>query len=151
MVKTFKGNVSDSVANFIVCLCDNLYDCDYDIPVELHVEKERMKYVRYCDKNNIELFGTAQYIPSEVWALPMVDTMKNNDITAYDANYQYIVNVFCKDAFDGKINLKSMRKALLDVFNKAKNIGAIVAIPSNVGTLAREIIDKSGVDVEIWQ
>lgn len=151
MVNTIKGNISDSDANFIVCLCDNSYDFDYDIPVDLHVDKERMKYIRHCEKNNIELFGTAQYIPSEVWALPMVDTMKNNDVTAYDANYQYIVNVFCKDAFDGKINLKSMRKAFTDVLNKAKNINAVVAIHSNVGTIAREMIDKSGVDVEIWQ
>ena len=110
-----------------------------------------MKYVRHCDRNNIELLGTAQYIPSEVWALTMVDTMRNNDVTAYDVNYQYIVNVFCKDAFDEKINLKSMRKALADVLNKAKNINAVVAIPAKIGNPAREMIDLSGIDVEIWQ
>lgn len=151
MVKTFKGNVSDSVANFIVCLCDNSYDFDYDFPVLLHVDKERMKYIRHCDKNNIELFGKAQYIPSEVWALTMVDTMKNNNVTEYDANYQYIVNMFCKDAFDGKINPKFVKRAFIDILDKAKSIKATVAIPRKIESFVRDMIDKSDVDVEIWQ
>ena len=150
MTKFIKGNLFDSKANFVVCLCDNLYDSEYDMPY-LHVDKERMKYIKHCNKNNLELLGTTQYVPSEVWALPMVDTLKNNNIIEFDNNYQYIANVFCKNAYDNKINVKLMRKAFSDVLNQAKSLGANVAIPSELRTLTDKMIDQSGVDVEVWQ
>lgn len=150
MVSVIKGNLFDSKANFIVCPCDNLYDSEYDMPF-FHVDKERMKYIKHCSKNNIELLGTAQYVPSEVWALPMVDTLKNNNITAFDNNYQYIVNMFCQNAYDNKIDTKFMKKAFSDILSKAKELNATVAVPKIIGTLANKMIDQSGIDVEVWQ
>ena len=156
MIKTINGNIFNSNANFIInemdcqgILNDNLTQLD-DSP---HIERECMKYIRYCNKNHIEILGSAQFIPIEVWALNMVDTMKNNNVIDYDTNYQYIVNLFCKHTSDEgiKMNRNAVRKALENIFEKAKSIGASVAVPYSIGNFVNEIVNKYDVDVEIWR
>ena len=170
MIKIVDGNLFDSKANFIVhqVNCQGVMCSDVARQVEEmfpHVGAEYRKYIRYCKKNHIELLGTAQYVPNEVWALTMIDTMKNNNVFDYDTNYQYIVNLFGQSIYDEELqtNLKAMKKALMDVCEKAENIGATVAIPYNIGScrgganwddvymIIKKVFEQSSVDIEIWR
>lgn len=170
MIKIVEGNIFDSKANFIVhqTNCQGVMGSGVALQVAErfpHVEKEYMKYVRYCKKNHIEPLGTVQYVPNEVWALIMVDTMKNNNVIAFDTNYQYIVNLFGQSTFGEGLHtdLKALKKALMDVREKAEKIGATVAMPYKIGscrggakwddvyTIIKKVFEKSSVDVEIWR
>lgn len=157
MITNINGNILDSKANFIVHNV-NSFSLDSDIASQIierypHIEKEYLKYLRYCNKNHYDIIGSVQYIPNEPWALIMVDTMKNNNVIDYDTNYQYIVNMFCESTTDEgiKTNQKAMRKAFESILEKAKDIGATVAVPENIGNFVREIIDKYDVEVEVWR
>lgn len=158
MIKNFDGNIFDSNANFIV----NPVNCSGSMDSKLatkikeyypHVEREYLKYLRSFNKSSTSPLGTAQYIPVDIWALTMTDTIKNNDIIAYDTKYQYIVNVFCADMTDNgfKIDSNALRNALADVRDKAQNIGATVFIPRQIdNNVINKIFDDSGVDVSVW-
>ena len=157
MITNINGNILDSKANFIVHKV-NSFSLDSNIASQIverygHIEKEYLKYLRYCNKNYYDIIGSAQFVPVEPWALIMIDTMKNNNVINYDANYQYIVNMFCESASDEgiKTNQKALKKAFESILEKAKDIGATVAIPENVGKFVREIIDKYDVEVEVWR
>ena len=157
MITNINGNILDSKANFIVHKV-NSFSLDSDIASQIverypHIEKEYLKYLRYCNKNHYDIIGSTQYIPNEPWALIMVDTMKNNNVIDYDTNYQYIVNMFCESTTDEgiKTNQKAMRNAFESILEKAKDIGATVAVPENIGNFVREIIDKYDVEVEVWR
>ena len=157
MIKTINGNIFNSNANFIVCemncqgiIDDNMIVISEEFP---HVEKEYMKYIRYCKKNHVEILGSVQYVPTEIWALNMVDTMKNNNIIDYDTNYQYIVNMFCKNMSDEGIkrNSNAVKESMSKIFNNAEMIGATVAVPYSIGNFVHDIANKYHVDVEIWR
>lgn len=168
MIKIINGNLFDSKANFIVhqTNCQGVMGSGVAAQVaELypHVETEYRKYLRYCKKNKIKALGTVQYVPLESWAMVMVDTMKNDNVIAYDKNYQYIVNLFGQDNYGmGKLHtdLKAVKKAFIDIKEKAKEIGATVAMPYQIGSfrggadwndvygIIQEVFGKE-VDVEI--
>lgn len=166
MIKIINGNLFDSKANFIVhqTNCQGVMGSGVAAQVAdkfSHVETEYRKYLRYCKKNKVKALGTAQYVPLESWAVIMVDTMKNNNVIAYDKNYQYIVNLFGQDNYGmGELhtNLKAMKKAFIDIKEKAKEIGATVAIGSfrggadweDVYSIIQEVFGEE-VDVEIWR
>lgn len=170
MISIVEGNIFDSNANFIVHQVNCLGIMGSGIASQVeerfpHVGSEYRKYLRNCKKNNINALGTVQYVPTEVWALPLVDTMKNDNVTAYDTNYQYIVNLFGQ-AYIGEglqTDLRAVKKALIDIRDKAWNIGATVAIPwkmssnrgganwENVYTIIKKTFENSDVDVEIWR
>lgn len=157
MITNINGNILDSKANFIVHKV-NSFSLDSNIASQIverygHIEKEYLKYLRYCNKNHYEIVGTAQYVPVQPWALIMIDTMRNNNVIDYDTNYQYIVNMFCETSSDEGVrtNQKAIKEAFENILKTAKNIGATVAIPENVGSFVREIIAKYDVDVEIWR
>lgn len=168
MIKIVDKNLFDSNANFLIhqTNCQGVMGSGVALQVANnfpHVEHEYMKYLRYCKKNNINPLGTAQYVPVDTWAMVMVNTMTNNDIMAYDSQYQYIVNLFGQDDFGmGKqqTNLKAMEKAFNDIYKKAKKINATVAMPYKIGSyrggadwnVVYSMIQRvfgDGVDVEI--
>ena len=171
MIKIIDGNIFDSKANFIVhqVNCQSVMGSGVALQVAEkypHVEKEYLKYLRHCNKNKIEPLGTAQYVPTEYWALYMMDTVKNDNITAYDTNYQYIVNLFGQKDYGVGIqqtSLKAFKNALIDIREKAKKIGATVAMPYKIGSMRggadwnevysiiKNVFEKSNVDVEIWR
>lgn len=142
MIKIINGNLFDSKANFIVhqVNCQGVMSSGVAAQVAEcypHVEIEYRKYLRYCKKNKIEPLGTSQYVPSKSWALIMVNTMKNNNVIAYDKNYQYIINLFGQNGYGlGELHtdLKAMEKAFIDIKEKAKEIGATVAMPYCIGS-----------------
>lgn len=170
MIKIVDGNLFDSNANFIVhqVNCQSIMGSGVALQVKErfpHVETEYRKYLNYCRKNKIQPLGTAQYVPTEFWALVMVDTMKNDNVTAFDTNYQYIVNLFGQDTIGADVNtdLEAMKKAFIDIRDKAQKIGATVAMPYRIGScrggekwenvyaVIKNVFGKSNVNVEIWR
>lgn len=170
MIKIIKGNLFDSKANFIChsCNCQGVMGSGVAAQVAdrfPHVETEYRKYLRYCKKNNTKALGTVQYVPSESWAFPMIDTMKNDNVIAYDTDYQYIVNLFGQDNYGmGELHtdIKAIKKAFIDIKKKAMKIGATVAMPYNIGSFRGgadwndvyniiESVFGKDVDVEIWR
>lgn len=170
MIKIINGNLFDSNANFIVHQVNAQGVMGSGVALQVaeqfpHVKKDYIRYVNYCNKNGIDPLGTVQYVPNEVWALTMVDTMKNNNIIAFDNNYQYIVNLFGqRDYGEGlHTDLKFMKKAFIDIREKANKIGATVAMPYKIGScrggadwndvykIIKDVFEKSNVNVEIWQ
>lgn len=142
MIKIINGNIFESKANFIVhqTNCQGVMDSGVAAQVAEfypHVEKEYRKYLRYCKKNKITVLGTVQYVPIESWAVIMTDTMKNDNVIAYDTNYQYIVNLFGRNQYglgDRYTDMAEMKRAFIDIKEKAKKINATVAIPYRIGS-----------------
>lgn len=170
MVRIIDGNIFDSDANFIVNYCNNMGVIDSEMSYQVsdafpHVEKEYMRYIKYYSNNNSKLSGSVQYVPTEIWAMNMVDTIKNNNVEAYDTNYQYVVNVFCQEVSDYKVHtdLNAMKKAFADIRDKASKIGATVAIPyetegyrndtswNNLYNIVKKVFEQSDVNAEIWR
>lgn len=170
MIKIIDGNLFDSKANFVVHQTNCASVMGSGVAKQVadifpHVEKEYLRYLKHCKKEGIDPLGTAQYVPIDSWALVMCDTMKNNKIEAYDKEYQYIINMFGQRGFGKGLqtDLKAVRRAFIDIRNKAKEIGATVAMPYKIGSfrggadwsdvynIIKEVFEKSGVDVEIWR
>lgn len=171
MIKNVSGNIFESDANFILCNANYQGLMNSGIAIQVsdnyfHIEKELRKYINHYNKADVDIFGSVQYVPTEIWAIGMVDTIKNNDVIDYDSNYQYIVNMFFQeDCGHGKqhTDLKAFKKALLDVRDKSEKIKATVAIPYKLGchktsaqwediyTIIKKVFEKSNVDVEIWR
>lgn len=62
------------------------------------VETECRKYVRKHTKEHHQTLGTVQFVPTEVWAVGLTDTMKtNNQITMYGNDFAYVANIFIKE------------------------------------------------------
>ena len=130
MIKTSNERLDNSTANFIV----RMVDCQGNAKLDGHVEKEYLKFLKHHSKTNELIRGSVQYIPNDVWAIGMVDTIKNKDVIAYDDDYQYSVNLFGHDFNCGsKDNLKAIKYGLKDIFYKARKINATVAIPYGMG------------------
>ena len=170
MIKNFDGDIFNSNANFIVhqVNCQGVMGSGVALQVAQrfpHVEREYLKYLRHCNKNYKSPLGTAQYVPTEVWALNMVDTIKNNDVIAYDIEYQYIVNLFGQDTYGEGLqtDLKAMKSAFIAIRETALSIGATVAIPYKIGScrgganwndvynIIKKVFNNSDVNVEIWR
>lgn len=168
MIEIVKGNLFDSKANFIVhqVNCQGVMDSGIAAQVAErfpHVEVEYRKYLQHCRKKGIDPLGTVQYVPSEYWALILVNTIKNNKLFDYDEEYQYIVNLFGQDTFGVGLqtDLKVMEKAFIDIREKAKTIKASVAMPYKIGScrgaadwdvvynIIKNVFEKSDVDVKI--
>ena len=160
MVSVIKENIMDSGENFIVipvCPSLSLHGKMYEdiFSTYPHVQRECMKYARYCDKKKVLVHGKAQFIPTEVWAFTMVDPVKNESVSAYDSFYQYIVPIYCCDErlF---INMASFESGLRQVCDRAKDINASVAIAlinpkiqSAIQNIADEVFSNSNLDVVI--
>ena len=165
MVRISKGNILESRANVIMCNYGNDKFAQLIEENFPHTAKEAEKFIRYCNKNKMELLGNVQYVPSEIWAIGLVDTIKNNNVIAYDKEYQYIANMFCQSSSGDKVHmdLKALKKALYDVKDKAEKLNATVAIPYGFGagknkelwesifTMIKSVFGKSDVEVIIWQ
>lgn len=170
MIKFIDGNIFDSKANFICHSCNCIGVMGAGVAAQAaclfpHVEKEYRKYLHYCKKHNIEPLGTVQYVPTQYWALGLVDTIKNNYIDTYDKDYQYIVNLFGQSSVGTGLqtDLTAMRKAFEDIKRKAKSVGATIAVPYKIGScrgganwndiykIITDVFGDNKVDVEIWK
>lgn len=169
MIKYFKGDILNSKANFIICPTNGSKGFNSDVFVDMtkrypHAEKEFRKYVNYYSKNNLDLLGTVQYIPKEVWALGLVDTIKNSYLDAYDDNYQYFANTFVlhTTGFNTILDGSSFIDALDDIKYKAQSIGAKTiaiktkdrftteSIANNMCEIINDTFKGSFIDIEIW-
>lgn len=135
MIKFCTENLLESKSNFIVCLMNNqgLYDNELLQSVSdkyPHIEIECAKYIHYNIKKQKNIISDVQYTPTECWALVLIDTIKNNNVIAFDNDYQYIVNLFCQKQVGRKyeLDLIAFRKGLTDIKNRARQISATVSI-----------------------
>lgn len=130
MVNIINGNLNDSKENFIV----RLVDCQGDSDMEHHVKKEYLKYIKHYNKTKENIHGRVQYVPVDIWAIGMTDTIENKNVIAYDTEYQYIVNLFGHDSHcDKKENFNAIKEGLKDIFYKARNIEGTIAISFGMG------------------
>lgn len=159
MIRNCYGDLFESKANFIVnkTNCIDILESDIgnSVPEKYpHVEKEYLKYLKYCKKKNTNPFGTIQYVPTEQWAMVMVDTKKNNMVVAYDNNYQYIVNAFCNSE-NGMSNNKTLKYIVKDIFQKARELNAAIAFAydENNWNMIKQIAESSfqDIDIEFWR
>ena len=137
MTKSVPKMISELKANFIinpVSETENSQDFYKINELYPHIEREYLKYIRHCKKNNINTFGTIQYVPVDIWALIFVDTIENDYIEAYDENYQYVVNVFCKENVDGeiRIDIETLKKTLNDIKKCSLASNMSIAIPAKL-------------------
>lgn len=156
MVNVINGNLNNSKENFVV----RLVDCQGDTEMDGHVEKEYLRYLKHYNKTKENIHGRVQYIPVDIWAIGMADTIENKNVIAYDTKYQYIANLFGHDSHcDKKENLKAIKKGLKDVFYKARKIGATIAIPFGMGkanwndiyNAINEMSEHFNVDVGLYK
>lgn len=154
MIKTSNEKLDKSEAAFVV----RLVDCQGNADLRGHVEKEYLRFLKHHSKTNELVRGCVQYVPNDIWAVGMVDTIKNNDVIAYDDYYQYSVNLFGHDFNCGnKDNLKAIKYGLKDIFYKASKINATIAIPYGMGkenwneiyNEIKHLSDDFNVDVEL--
>ena len=170
MIKIINGNLFDSKANFIVhqVNCQGVMGSGVALQVKErypHVFTEYLKYLKLYKKKKISPLGFAQFVPVDVWALSMVNTLSADGIIAYDTNYQYIVNLFGQDTYGTGLHtdLPALKRAMKTIAQIAKSIGATVAMPYRIAScrggaswhtvyeIIEEVFDHSGVDVEIWK
>lgn len=168
MISIVEKNLFDSKANFLVhqVNCQGVMGSGIAKQVAERypfVDKEYRRYVFHCQKKNKKILGTVQYVPLEVWAIGLVDTLKNDRIEKYDKDYQYIVNLFGQENYGTGIqtDLTELKNAFIDIRDKALSVGATIAIPYRIGscrggadwndvyTIIKKVFENSGVDVEI--
>jgi hypothetical protein len=149
-----------SNARIIVQLVNEDGDLNNNIPSEInyeyhHVNKEYIKFINYCQTNRLESLGKVQYIPEAVWALGLVDTLKNDYVNIYDKGFKYIACAFCKTKIgkNYKINYDTLKECLRDVFNKAQSISADVAIIYSdiMKNIVSEIFNDNTVNVYLYK
>lgn len=168
MIRIVEKNLFDSKANFIVHQVNAQGVMGSGVAKQIaeqypFVDKEYRKYVFHCQKKNKKILGTVQYVPTEVWAIGLVDTIKNNRIEKYDVDYKYIVNLFGQENYGTGLqtDLAEMKNAFIDIRKKALSVGASIAMPFKIGScrggadwkdvyaIIKEVFGDSGLDVEI--
>lgn len=163
MIYITSGNLLESKAE-IICNPVNHQSMQNDIlpiaDIYPFVEIEYRKYLRYCKKNVIYPLGTVQYVPNEVWAVGLVNTMRNNQIVQCE-DFQYIANMFCQIEYEGEwiTNLSALKSALINICSKAKILNARIAIPYAIGNLdwndiyqvIESIPNADELYIEVWR
>lgn len=139
MVEIKKGNIWCSDADIIVCPVDTLGAMCSDMIEHIkdycpHVATEYLRYIKHCNKHNICAKSTVQFVPSESWAMPMVDTIVNTTLVPCE-DFQYLANIFCQYDSDDKMvdNISSFGKCMRIIRDKAESINVkTIAIPALV-------------------
>lgn len=168
MIKIIEENLFNSYANIIVHQVNTQGVMGSGVAVQVakkfpHVYKEYRSYVNYCKKNGVSMMGKVQYVPVDVWAIGLVDTIKNNNVVTYDRHYQYIANAFGQKTYGKGLqtDINSLTNCFMDIQLKAEQINASIAIPYKIGCcrggadwnvvykIIQEVFDGSDLDVMI--
>lgn len=158
MPKIINEHILDADENYIVIPMPISGDMSFNSLSKInqafpHVHRECLKYLRYCSKKNIDPRGSIQFIPAEVWALTMVDTIKNTFVPDYDSHYQYIVPVYCcredrqidATAFAGGIHLVAQMA-------EENNASIAISMPGNLNSLVIQNVSENvfkGTDLSV--
>lgn len=170
MVHIIEKDLFKSDANFLVhqCNCEGFMGSGVAKQVAdlfPHVKKEYLRYINHCNKNNIRLLDTIQFVPTESWAIVMVDTIKNNRVEVYDNNYQYIVNLFGQEEIGTGLqtDIKAVENGLIELKNMIQKLEPVpsVAIPYGMSSvrgganwkdiykIIEKIFGNTNIDVQI--
>lgn len=94
------------------------------------VEIDYRKYLRKHNKEQHKILGTVQFVPAEVWALWLVNTMEiNNTITSRDV-VSFIANCFVCDNYNGNYDVESTLKCL-SVIRERADAKSTIALPED--------------------
>ena len=121
MIEIINENILHSGADIIINPVDYSMDCSGGIYSKMNsligeempwVKTEYRKYIRKHNKEQHKILGTVQFIPTEVWAVGLIDTMEmNNQITPCGNDFAYIANMFVtfnNNSFDVESTINSM-------------------------------------------
>lgn len=156
MVKIVEGNLLDVKAQVVVQLVNGDGDLKNNIPPEInneyhHITREYVRFINHCRKKNTDTLGLTLLIPIDVWAVGLVDTLKNDHIEIYDKDYKYIACAFCRtrEGKRYKIDYEALENSLRCICNKAQAVKANVAIPysESVVNVIKKVFEKSTIDV----
>lgn len=156
MVKIVEGNLLDIKAQVVVQLVNDDGDLKNNIPPEInneyhHITREYVRFINHCRKKNTDTLGLTLLIPIDVWAVGLVDTLKNDHIEIYDKDYKYIACAFCRmrEGKRYKIDYEALENSLRCICNKAQAVKANVAIPysESVVNVIKKVFEKSTTDV----
>lgn len=156
MIKIVESGLFDTKAQIIVQLVNDDGDLRNNIPSYIndeyhHVTKEYIRFINHYQKKNKNTIGLVQYTPVDVWALGLVDTIKNDYIDTYDKDFKYIACAFARTR-EGKkyiIDFDALKECLRNICNKAQSVKADVAIvySSTIEQAVKEVFVKSTVNV----
>ena len=156
MIKIVNDDFLHTKAQICVQIVNDDGDLKNNIPDYIndeyhHITKEYVKYINYYQKHRLETLGSVQYIPEAVWALGLVDTIKNDHLDTYDKDFKYIACAFCRQRVGKKykIDFGALKDCLRDICRKAQSVHADVAIVWSevVEQAVKEVFDKSTVNV----
>lgn len=156
MIKIVNDDFLHTKAQICVQLVNDDGDLKNNIPDYInneyhHVTKEYVKYINYYQKHRLETLGSVQYIPEAVWALGLVDTIKNDHLDTYDKDFKYIACAFCREQVGKKykLNYNALKDCLNDICRKAQSVHADVAIvwSESVEQAVKDVFNKSTVNV----
>ena len=156
MIKIVENDFLHTKAKICVQLVNDDGDLKNNIPDWInneyhHITKEYVKFINYYQKNRLETLGQTSYIPEAVWALGLVDTIRNDHLDTYDKDFKYIACAFCRTRSGKKYKLdySALIDCLRDVCRKAQSVHADVSIvwSEPVEKAVREVFNKSTVNV----
>lgn len=156
MIEVIDGKLLGTKAKICVQMVNTDGDLQYNTPSYIndefhHITKEYVKYINYYQKNRLETLGQTMYVPFDVWALGLVDTIKNDYLDTYDKDFRYVACAYCKERVGKKykINFNALKDCLKDICRKAQSVHADVAIVWSdlVESVVKEVFDKSTVNV----
>ena len=156
MIKIVNDDFLHTKAQICVQLVNDDGDLKNNIPDYInneyhHVTKEYVKYINYYQKHRLETLGSVQYIPEVVWALGLVDTIKNGHLDTYDKDFKYIACAFCRERVGKKykIDFGALKDCLRDICRKAQSVHADVTIvwSESVEQAVKDVFNKSTVNV----
>ena len=156
MIKIINDDFLHTKTQICVQLVNDDGDLKNNIPDYInneyhHVTKEYVKYINYYQKHRLETLGSVQYIPEAVWALGLVDTIKNDHLDTYDKDFKYIACAFCRERVGKKykLNYNALKDCLNDICRKAQSVHADVAIvwSESVESAVKEVFENSTVNV----
>lgn len=156
MITIIEKDLLHTKAQIIVQIVNDDGDLKNNIPSYIndeyhHITKEYIRYINYYQKHRLEVLGTNCYLPCDVWALGLIDTIKNNHLDTYDKDFRYIACAFCRtrEGKKYKINFEALKDCLRDICRKAQSVHTDVAIiwSEVVEQAVKEVFNKSTVNV----
>lgn len=94
------------------------------------VEIDYRKYLRKHNKEQRNILGTVQFVPAEVWALCLVNTMEINNAIASCDVVSFIANCFVCDNYNDNYDVESTLKCL-SVIRERTDATSTIALPED--------------------
>lgn len=129
------GSYEDIKSGFIIDVVTLEVGINNDIQTLYpHIDTEYRKYIRHCKKKKTNPYKTVQFVPDEVWALSMVDTMENDRIVPCD-DFRYFCNIF--------VHYTNISNTLLNGIELAQTVKEVFVYAKKFDTSITYILDHT--------